>query len=147
MPRLIDGNVAIQAFTLVTTMPRAADITQNDPNSDLMTRAAVLQRWPLRTWGDLTERALFQAGKLTRFAERSDGRLTLIKTRGDLDEYLAARSTNSELTAGFLGIEGAHALEGELANLDRLFEAGIRMVGRKIMGDNAVRALAEVLPE
>jgi microsomal dipeptidase-like Zn-dependent dipeptidase len=35
-----------------------------------------------------------------------------------------------------LGIEGAHALDGDLANLGRLFDAGIRMIGLTHVVDN-----------
>jgi microsomal dipeptidase-like Zn-dependent dipeptidase len=34
----------------------------------------------------------------------------------------------SGLTAGLLAVEGAQALEGDLANLERLYAAGVRMM-------------------
>lgn len=37
-----------------------------------------------------------------------------------------------------LGIEGAHALEADLANIDRLYEAGFRVVGLQHFFDNAI---------
>jgi len=138
VPRLIEGNVAIQAFTIVTKSPRGQNIEHSPAASDMVTLLAVVQRWPLRTWGNLTERAVFQAQQLRRFAERSAGRLTLLETRADLREYLARRSKTPGITAGFLGIEGAHALEGELDNLDRLFEVGVRLMGLTHFFDNEV---------
>lgn len=32
------------------------------------------------------------------------------------------------MTAGYLGIEGLHALDGEISNIDTFFEAGVRMM-------------------
>ena len=42
------------------------------------------------------------------------------------------------MSAAFWGFEGAHALEGELANLDRLEAAGFRVVGLLHFFDNEV---------
>jgi microsomal dipeptidase-like Zn-dependent dipeptidase len=128
IPRLIEGNVALAAFTVVSKVPFGLNIERNDDTSDLITLLAVAQRWPISTWSSLTQRALYQANKLHRFAARSDGRLVLIKTKTDLDDYLSRRQKEPAITAGFLGIEGAQALDGDLANIDVLFEAGFRMM-------------------
>ena len=42
------------------------------------------------------------------------------------------------MVAGFLGLEGAHALEGDPANVDVLFEAGFRMIGLVHFFDNEI---------
>jgi microsomal dipeptidase-like Zn-dependent dipeptidase len=94
----------------------------------MLTALAVVERWPPRAWTSLRERALYQAEKLRDTAERSEGRLTLLRTRDDVTGYLERRRTRPGITAGFLGLEGAHALEGDLASVDLLFEAGFRMV-------------------
>jgi membrane dipeptidase len=99
---------------------------------------ALLGRWPPRTWRDLTERALWQASKLRSAAARSNGRLTVIRSAADLRLYLSRRNADSQVTAGFLGIEGAHALAGEIGALDRLFGAGFRMLGLTHFFDNEV---------
>ena len=67
----------------------------------------------------MKERALYQARKLHDLAARSDGKLVIIKTTADLENYLERRKREQGIVAGFLGIEGAHALDGDLANLDR----------------------------
>ena len=128
VPRLIDGNVAIEAFTVVTKSPRGLNNQRNDDRSDMITPLAIVERWPPRTWTSLRERALYQAHKLQDTAARSDGRLTLLRTRDDLSRYLERRRTQPGITAGFLGLEGAHALEGHLENVDTLFDAGFRMI-------------------
>ena len=40
------------------------------------------------------------------------------------------------IAAGFLGIEGAHALEGNVANVARLYDAGFRMMSPSHFFDN-----------
>jgi microsomal dipeptidase-like Zn-dependent dipeptidase len=76
----------------------------------------------------LTERALHQARKLHDYASRSEGKLVLVESREDLSQYLTRRAGSRDLTAGFLGVEGAHALDDDLSNIDVLFDAGIRMM-------------------
>ena len=138
VPRLIEGRVAVQAFTVVTKTPAGMNIEANDADSDRITLLTLVQAWPPRTWSSLTERALYQAEKLGRFAAGSDGRLAVIRSRGDLDGFLRRRDVNRAVTAGFLGLEGTHALEGELANVARLFDAGFRMFGLTHFFDNEV---------
>jgi microsomal dipeptidase-like Zn-dependent dipeptidase len=122
------GNVAIQAFTVVTKTPRRLNINRNDANSDDISRLAMVELWPPRTWNSLAERALYQAGRLNEFAAKSKGNFVVLRSRRDLQDFLERRKHNPKLTAGFLGIEGAHALEGKLENLDRLYDAGFRMI-------------------
>ena len=128
VPRLIEGPVAVQAFTVVTKTPKGLNVRRNDDRTDMITPLAVLSRWPPRTWGSLRERALYQAGRLQDMAQDSEGRLTLVRSRDDLARYLERRKTEPAITAGFLGLEGAHALEGDLGAVDALFDAGFRMI-------------------
>ncbi len=136
VPRLIKGNVALQAFTVVTQVPRGINIESNDDTSDMITLLALAQRWPPATWRSLKERALYQASKLRAAAARSHGKLVLIESAQDLRRYLARRQGNQTLTAALLGIEGAHALDGNLTNLDALFDAGFRMMAPTHFFDN-----------
>jgi microsomal dipeptidase-like Zn-dependent dipeptidase len=138
VPRLIEGHMAVQAFTVVTKVPWGMNIAANDGDSDSITLLVVLQRWPARTWGSLAQRAIFQADKLQRFASDSEGRLAFIRSREDLEGFLARRETDEETVAGFLGLEGAHALEGDLSNVGRLFQAGFRMFGLTHFFDDEV---------
>jgi microsomal dipeptidase-like Zn-dependent dipeptidase len=128
LPRLVDGGVALQAFTVVTKTPSGLNIERNDDRSDDITRLALLQRWPLRTWGSLKERALYQAQRLHRAAARADGALTVIETARDLEELGRRRETRPGAVGAILGLEGAHALEGDPANVDVLYAAGFRMI-------------------
>ena len=128
VPRLILGGVALQAFTIVTQTPRGMNIERNTGETDNITLLSIAQLWPPRTWNDLTERALYQASKVTDAAARSRGQLTVIRTASDLDAFESRRSGDKTTVAAFIGVEGAHALKGDLANLDRLFDAGVRMM-------------------
>src|SRR5262249_37827695 len=67
-----------------------------------------------------------------------NGRLTLIQSATDLNAYLERRKSVTNMTAGFLGVEGAHALDGNLDNLDALFNAGIRMMAPTHFFDNDI---------
>lgn len=136
VPRLREGNVALQAFTVVTKTPRWLNVESNDDDTDDVTLLALLQRWPPRTWGSLTERALYQAGRLRDAAERSDAALVLIRSRADLEPFMERRRREPHLVAGWLGLEGAHALERSLDRLDLLDAAGFRMVGLAHFFDN-----------
>jgi microsomal dipeptidase-like Zn-dependent dipeptidase len=136
VPRLIEGHVALQGFTVVTKTPRGMNIESNTGDTDNVRLLAIASFWPLSTWSSLTERALYQARRLQQFAATSGGKLTIIKSGADLNQYLSRRKSNPQITAGFLGIEGAHALDGKLENLDRLYDAGYRMIGLAHFFDN-----------
>src|ERR1043166_4396254 len=49
LPRLADGNVSIQSFTVVTTAPRNLNIYQNSDSTDLIRYIALFEGWPPRT--------------------------------------------------------------------------------------------------
>lgn len=140
VPRLIEGNVALQAFTIVTKTPYVwkMNIERNDDKTDNITILAIAERWPTSTWSSLTQRALYQARKLQDTASRSGGKFTVIKTSAELSSYLDRRITDPQITAGFLGIEGAHALDGNLDNIDVLFDLGIRMMAPTHFFDNDI---------
>ena len=46
VPRLIEGNVALEVFTAVTKTPRGLNYERNDANSDNIFWLALAQRWP-----------------------------------------------------------------------------------------------------
>ena len=128
VPRLIEGNVALEAFTIVSKSPRGLNIEFNEDNSDNITLLAFVNLWPLKTLTSLQERALFQAAKLHEYAANSGGKLTVIKTKSDLAAYVARREKEQGITAGWLGIEGAQVLKGKVENVDVMFDAGFRMM-------------------
>jgi len=135
LPRLREGNVALQVFTTVTRFPATASIERTDPRApDLITLLAVANGWPWRTYGSLTERVLYQAKRLHDLAARDD-RVLIVERRGDLDRLLAQRSADPSWVGALLGIEGAHALDRASA-LDEVFAAGVRLIGLAHFFDN-----------
>lgn len=139
LPRLIEGGVALQVLTAVTKSPAGQNYDQNSAEAfDNITLLAVGQLWPPRTWNSLLERALYQAEKLERFEKRAGGALKIIRTRADLEAVLEARAAGKTVVGAILGIEGAHPLEGDLANLDALEAAGHRVIGLQHFFDNAL---------
>ena len=145
LPRLAEGQVAVQMFTAVTRVPRGTSLTENADDSDLITPLALLQLWPPATWSSALERALHQADKLRTLAARSGGGLSVLTTRDQLDTFLRGRRGDEGTVGALLGVEGAHALEGRLANLDVLHDAGFRMMGLTHFFDNEVGGSAHGL--
>jgi microsomal dipeptidase-like Zn-dependent dipeptidase len=96
----------------------------------------IAQLWPPRTWTSFLKRALHQAGKLKRLAEANPDQIRFVRSSADLQEVLGARREGGELVGAIFGTEGGHALEGELANLELLYEAGLRVLGLHHFIDN-----------
>jgi microsomal dipeptidase-like Zn-dependent dipeptidase len=142
VPRLVEGNVALQVFSVVTQSPSGQNYENNPSDSDRLPLLAVAQRWPLGAWFSFKGRALHQARKLRDAAERSAGRLTLIETRADLERFLVRRDREPDILAGLLAMEGMHALEGDLANLQVFYDVGYRMMGPTHFIDNEVAGSA-----
>ncbi|MEL0439213.1 dipeptidase [Phycobacter sp. K97] len=137
IPRLIEGNVALQVFTAVTKSPAGQNYEHNETDAmDNITLLAIAQMWPVRTWGSLFERAVYQAEKLHGFEARSNGQLRIVKSEADLDALIERKLSGEAVVGGILGIEGAHPLEGDLGNLQRLQDAGYRLVGLQHFFDN-----------
>ena len=138
LPRLLDGNVALQIFSSVTKTPEGQNYDANGADTDNITLLTVAQLQPPRTWGSLLQRSLWHAEKLDRAARASDGRLRVIRTPAELDRLLADRTAGRKIVGGMLSIEGLQDMEGKIANLDRLYAAGFRMAGLAHFFDNDV---------
>lgn len=138
LPRLRRGGVALQVFSSVTKVPRGLNYDTNGDDTDLITLLAITQGQPRRTWTSLLERSLHHADKLDRAAADSGGALVRVGTSADLDRLLASRAAGADVTGALFSVEGLHNLGGDLANLDRLEAAGVRMAGFAHFFDNAV---------
>ncbi|MEO1481562.1 MAG: dipeptidase [Myxococcota bacterium] len=135
IPRLLEGNVAVQVFSVVTKVPKGQNNIRNRGNTDVIELLAPASGWPPRTWNSPYERALYQAEKFEGLVARSNRRLVQIRTAQELDRFLASRRTQ---VGGVLALEGVHMLEGDLSRLERLFERGYRMAGLTHFFDNSV---------
>ena len=138
LPRLVEGNVGIQVFTVFSTIPRHLNIDRNEDTSDLIPYIGMLQGWPLKAIGSPKEVALYEAGRMQKFVDKSNGGLMLLRSRGDLANFLKQREAGSHVVAAVLGTEGAQPLEGNLENLDALYAAGFRMMSPAHFTDTAI---------
>lgn len=135
-PRLREGRVGLQVFSVVTKSPRGLNVDRNPSDSDNITLLAAAQRWPLKAWTSLLERALFQARKLDRTVQESGGRFAWIRRQGELRDWLERREKGEDVIGVILALEGSHSLEGKIGNLDSLEEAGFRMLAPTHLFDN-----------
>jgi microsomal dipeptidase-like Zn-dependent dipeptidase len=136
VPRLVEGNVALQALAACVRVPSHLNVERNEDTSDDVALLALALGWPPATWRSGLARALHLAARARRFAARSGGQLTIVASRGELRDYLERRRVEPAITAGLLTIEGAAALDDDLANVDRLADAGFRVFGLTHMVDN-----------
>ena len=136
LPRLHDGNVALQLFSSVTKTPRNQNYDANSADGDNITLLAVAQLQPVRTWTSLLERSLWHAAKRDRAVAAAGGRLVAIDTAPALAALLTARQGQARPVGAMLSIEGLHNLEGNIASLDKLHAAGFRMAGLTHFFDN-----------
>lgn len=136
LPRMKKSNVAFQVFTIVSKTPKGINIEQNDASTDQIALLSFAQLRPIETWFSLKARALNQCDNLHDFAADSKGSFRVVTARQDLQKFIKDRSTNNQLSAGMLGLEGAHCLEGDLNSLDEFYRAGVRYIGLTHFFDN-----------
>ncbi|MDQ3127335.1 MAG: membrane dipeptidase, partial [Chloroflexota bacterium] len=117
VPRMVEGNAALQVFAVATKVPRHLNIERNDDRTDDITLIALGLGWPRATWGSRLARAEHQAARLVSFAAQSGGGLTLVRSAADLDAFLGRRAVEPGIVSGLLAFEGAHALDDDIANL------------------------------
>ena len=136
LPRLEEGNVALQILASTTKSPKGQNYDANSGDTDNITALVIAQLQPVRTWNSLLERSLWHAEKLHRAVAASAGKLRAVDTPDDIDTLLAARRGKVPPVGAMLSIEGLHVLEGKLTNLDKLYAAGFRMAGLTHFFDN-----------
>ena len=136
LPRLQEGNVALQLFSSVTKTPKGQNYDGNGADTDNITLLTFAQLQPVKTWRSLVERSLYHASKRDNAVTGSDGKLQAVDKAQQLDALLAARQKDRSTVGAMLTIEGLHNLEGKIENLDRLYDAGFRMAGFTHFFDN-----------
>ena len=151
LPRLQQGHVALQVFSSVTKTPKNQNYDRNSADGDNITPLVIGQLQPMKTWFSLLERAKYHGRKLDEAVEGSGGDLVKVTDPASLDALLAMRSDKARWPAhpesaatrvpsppvgAIFSAEGLHSLEGNLANLDMLYGAGMRMAGLTHFFDN-----------
>ncbi|MFD2201772.1 dipeptidase [Shivajiella indica] len=136
-PRMQEGNVALQVFTIVSKSPKGQNMDHNSADTqDNITLLNMAQGRPISNWFSLIERTLYQSNQLEKFSSNFQGQFIVVKSQEDLERLIAVRKENKNIIGGLLGIEGAHALEGKIENLEKAYEAGVRLIGPSHFFDN-----------
>jgi microsomal dipeptidase-like Zn-dependent dipeptidase len=139
VPRLVAGNVALQVFSLPNAYPLGANYRRTPSGIDLLDALAVANRWPRATWSSPVGRAIHQARIVERAAQDSDGRLVMVRSSPDL---AALAAQQDDRVGAVLSVEGLHVQRDDLAAIDRLYAAGVRVFGLAHMSDNPVAGSA-----
>jgi microsomal dipeptidase-like Zn-dependent dipeptidase len=162
-----EGNVTLQAFTVFTITPGARSngcIYGDDFNYAALLSIAQLR--PPYLWFSPRERAIDQACRLAATSEASDAPgagpspctikakgegggasgFLLVRTAGDLANLVKRRMDGQAVTGGFLGLEGAHALDRDSIALRPFFDAGFRMIALTHRFDNEYGGATEGCP-
>lgn len=136
VPRMQDGNVALQIFSSVTKSPEGQNYDSNPSDSDQITALVIGQLQPMRTWNSLLQRSLYHADKHDRAVAGSDGGLLPIQTASDVNGLMERRSEKDDPIGVLFSAEGLQSLEGDIDNLQLLYDAGMRMAGLTHFFDN-----------
>jgi len=130
LPRLRAGGVNFQIFSAVTKSPRGLNFDGNDASApDDITRLAMAQLWPVKTWFSIFERAIYQAQRLQKIENDPQNQLIIARNASDMVQE------NDTLVTVLL-TEGSHPLEGKIENIDALYDAGYRAMGLQHFFDN-----------
>jgi membrane dipeptidase len=113
-PRLREAGVKIQAFTIVT---------RGLPVIDGFPLLMLKERWPAAARASEWTRCSFQLDQLEGFCAKSNGLASIAGTSAGLESNL----TGGRLSA-IIGIEGAHAIEGQVDRVAALFRRGVRFM-------------------
>jgi microsomal dipeptidase-like Zn-dependent dipeptidase len=136
LPRMREGNVAIQVFSATTKSPSGQNYESNSAGTDTITPLAIVSGWPASTWRSLYERAQYQLDKLHALVAANAPDLIFIRRKADLEALVQARQADRNVVGAMYLIEGAHPLEGDVNNLDKLQTQGLQFVGLTHFFDN-----------
>ncbi|CAA0102712.1 Uncharacterised protein [Halioglobus japonicus] len=136
LPRMRQGNVAIQVFSATTKSPTGQNYESNEAGTDTITPLAIVSGWPSATWDSLFARAQYQLDKLHELVEANQPEVIFIRRKADLETLETARQSDRNVVGAMYLIEGAHPLEGDVNNLDKLQAQGLQFVGLTHFFDN-----------
>lgn len=137
LPRLREGNVGLQVFSIVNDVPVGINIESNPSDHiDSLALLSFAQLWPPQTWFSPFQRTKWQINKLHRLVKANHD-LILITSRKDLDAWQQRRARGEKVIGAMLALEGAQPIVGYPAWLDSLQASGLRMIGLTHFFDNA----------
>ncbi len=136
-PRMREANVALEMFTIVSKSPAGQNMKSNSEDAfDNITPLTIAKGESPWNWFSLINRTISQSEDLADFVENEGEEAIFIKTKADLLKLIQARKSDNEVIGAMLGIEGGHALEASLENLQKVYDAGVRMIGPTHFFDN-----------
>lgn len=136
LPRLREGNVGLQVFSIVNDVPVGINIEHNPTDHiDSLALLSMAQLWPPQTWFSPFQRAKWQIGKLQRLIE-SNSDLVLVTNQRELADWKNRRDRGEKVIGAIIALEGAQPIIGYPAWLDSLYAAGVRMIGLTHFFDN-----------
>ena len=136
-PRMREANVALEMFTIVSKSPAGQNMQSNSEDAfDNITPLTIAKGESPWNWFSLINRTLSQSEALADFVENEGDKAIFIKKKSDLEKLIDARKSDNQVIGAMLGIEGGHALEASLENLEKVYAAGVRMIGPTHFFDN-----------
>jgi len=136
-PRMREANVGLEMFTIVSKSPSGQNMKSNTADAfDNITPLTIAKGEGPWNWFSLVNRTVSQSEDLADFVADEGKKAIFVKSKADLEKLIEARKSNKEVIGAMLGIEGGHALEGKIENLDVVYNAGVRMIGPTHFFDN-----------
>ncbi len=121
-PRLREAGVKIQCFTVVT---------RGFPVIDGFGLFARKQKWPSHAREGEWSRCTFQLDRLASFCRASNGLASIASTAAQLEQNL-----QHQRLSAVIGIEGGHALQGDVERVKVLHERGVRFMSLTHLSNN-----------
>jgi len=136
LPRLREGGVGLQVFSIVNDVPVGINIENNPTDHiDSLSLLSMAQLWPPQTWFSPFQRTQWQINKLKRLAQNNSD-LMLVTNRSELAAWQRRRDNGEKVIAAVIALEGAQPIVGYPAWLDALQAAGLRIIGLAHFFDN-----------
>lgn len=136
VPRLREGGVGLQVLGVVTRVYAGTNIDRTEAEGFDVVTLLGCATFRGACFGGPFDRLEEQAGLLAKNVARDDD-LVWVRTKADLAELRERHAADAKVVGVTLGIEGAHALEGDPAKLEEAFALGVRMIGLAHFFDNA----------
>jgi membrane dipeptidase len=136
LPRLREGGVGLQVFSIVNDVPVGINIESNATDHfDSLALLSMAQLWPPQTWFSPFQRTQWQINKLKRLTQNNSD-LILVTNRSELAAWQRRRDNGEKVIAAVIALEGAQPIVGYPAWLDSLQASGLRIIGLAHFFDN-----------